>query len=187
MSLEEQIGRLVKAVERNNELLEQNLAGREDLLKAAGKLAPKASAAEGEDKTPSKRKKKAAEEDEAPKAKDKAEKIEMKKKVDIDELLKEYGAWINSTTDKAERLKMKEFIGAVLDELGVGKLAEIEPSDAPKALYWLEKKKAGQKVNFSEELGEDDDNTDDDDDDLFGASKSKKSKRSSEDDDEGDE
>lgn len=174
MSLEDKIEQLCKAVEANTAALQKVMATRDEVLKAA-----KPKATEGDaDKMEAAREATKAKPGPKPKAKEsepaakKTEaKIELKKKVSIDELLKAYGGWFNSTDDKAIRKEMKAFAVAVLEELGAAQLNEVSAEDAPKALYWLELKKAGKKVDFNAELDDDGDEDEDDDDILGGKTK----------------
>src|SRR5262249_20476392 len=54
------------------------------------------------------------------------------------------------------RGKRKDFVIALLNELGADRATEIKPEDRQKALDWLEDDKAGRKVNFSVDQGEED-------------------------------
>lgn len=190
MSLEEKISLLVDAVNRNNELLEQNLAAREVLAKAADKIKGVKSATASEEETPKAKKTKEAPKKAAEPAAKKTTKPTLKSKVSTGELLTAFGDWFNSAEGKEARVEMKKFASAVLDELGVSTLAEIESADAPKALFWLEQKKAGQKVDFNADLDEADEDDEDEDDDILGKkakAKAKAKKVVDEDDDDEDE
>lgn len=138
MSIEAAIAELTKEMKRNNELLEKNIETRSALAAKVDKTA-KADKPEQEAAP----KKKAAAEPEPKKAPKKAP-----KEVDEKALRKAFGEFMDVESPKV-RAKRKEFVAAVLEELGAETVAAIEPEDRARALSFIEKKLAGEEVNFS--------------------------------------
>ena len=69
----------------------------------------------------------------------------------VDDLRKAYGDWLGSEDDKGFDDR-REFLEAVLDELGIDSLKNIKDGDIDAALYWLKvfKKNPGDKVDFND-------------------------------------
>lgn len=82
---------------------------------------------------------------------DKGSKKDSKKSATIDDLRKEYGDWLGSEDDKGHD-ERREFVEAVLNELGVDMMKQVKDDDIDAALYWLDQKKKYPKdnVDFSD-------------------------------------
>ncbi len=72
-------------------------------------------------------------------------------KVTIDELRKAYGEWLGDDDSKGFDDR-REFLEAVLDELGVDMIKDTKDADIPAVMHWLKlyKKNPGEKVNFDD-------------------------------------
>lgn len=181
MSLEDAIGKLTKAVERNNELLEQANVARGTILdQVAGKPAPKPAAKPKpeEDEEPAKptrkpaAKPKADDDDEAP-AKPKS--AAKGKALTAADLAKGVAAWLNELQpavndddepigDDGELLdedeiaaidkkvaRRKKLIRSGLAHLEVEKVSELTGANLTKFAGWLTAWQAGETVDFDEE------------------------------------
>ncbi len=145
MSIEAALAGLTEAVKRNNELLEKNIETRSALAATVGKT-PKADKPEQE-LAP---KKKVVADPEPKKSAKKPPKA-----LDEKDMRKAFGEFMDVESPKV-RAKRKEFVAAVLEELGAENVATIEPEDRARALAFIEKKLAGEEVNFSADAAEED-------------------------------
>lgn len=78
-------------------------------------------------------------------------KADDKKAPNVGDLRKLYGDWLGGEDDKGFDDR-REFLEAVLDELGIDMLKNIKEADVPAAAYWLKQYKAadGGKVDFDD-------------------------------------
>lgn len=186
MSLEKAIEQLTQVLEKNNELLELNLAAREELAKAAGKIGKAEKTEKADKKSKKSRDEDEGDEDDRPAKKSdkkgKTSKPKPQKKVTGEELDNIYGELL-SVKDKKLYKENEQFVQAVVDELGVDSVSEIEKKDFVRAHYWAQQKLAGvDTIDFDEEIESDDD----EDEDERPAKKDKKEKKKSRRDDDDD-
>jgi len=143
MSLEQAIADLTTAIKENSALIVESNAGRKEAIAAAEALAEKKAKAT-EPKKPGR----------PPKAKE----------ATADDLFKGFEAYLK-VDDENERKTRKEFVVAILNELGVDAVTEkpgkkgIAPEDRQKALDWLADKIAGKEVNFGKDEAPAEDNS----------------------------
>lgn len=183
MSLEAAIAKLQESVEKNNELLEQVLSGRDEVLKkkAEKPAASKAKAAketdsDDEEEAPAKKtraKKKAP----AKKAPAKKSSKSKKKAPGTADVRKAFGGFM-SVEDEDEREERKAFVIDMLAHFDVKKATEIEEDDRQKAIDfvenesvfegWQDATEKNKTFDFDSALSDEDgDDEDDDSDDLI--------------------
>lgn len=78
------------------------------------------------------------------------------KTISGEDLLAKFGEYLG-VDDAAEREKRKEFVKALLNEIGVSRASEIAEEDRPRALDLLTRKIKGENVNFGADPAPEDD------------------------------
>lgn len=162
MSLEKKLGVLKDAIDDVMAELKEDGGGsrrrsREDDDEEAP--ARRRSRDEEDEEAPARRRSRGGDDDEAPSKrragrpseKDKKKKGEDKPdKLTLETVRQAYGEFLGKDTDGDYDARF-EFIEAVLQELGIDMIKDMDKADFPKAMYWLDRKAAGKKVNFDDD------------------------------------
>lgn len=196
MTIEKLLTDLIEAVNANTEQLKAAASDRAKIMKQSG------AKADSEEKPAKAKAEKASKKSEEPEESDDDEDdaddqfleltgaLKAGKPIKDKEFRNVFAAFLY-TNDKKVRAERKDFVVAMLEELGVKEAVQIEEDDREKAIGWLKLVYAGKKVDFNEDeepapKSKKAKRNDDDDEDEKPAKKKASAKRSRDDDDDED-